>query len=190
MSRLRTVPILGTLAVSFAALGIAQAGTITTTDGTVTVTDVVTPISGSLYQYNYIVTDATGLLAVLDISVTPGISISGLTAPGGSSGFTSTIDTVGSGSAGQEFVSFLENQGMFTATAESGFIFDSPVAPGPATFDVTLFDGATGTGGSVTGPVVAPEPASLPLCVLGGAILLFWLMRCSAFRQRQTSQAL
>src|SRR5580693_9662324 len=97
MSALRTVRILRILALLSLAFGTAEAGTISTTDGTVTVTDVVTPI-GSLFQYDYTVADGTGQLAVLDIAVAPSVPISGLTAPGGSSAFTSTIDTIGSGS--------------------------------------------------------------------------------------------
>jgi hypothetical protein len=179
----RTVRILGTLALSVVASGIAQAGTVTTLDGTVTLTDVVTPIGGSLFQYDYNVADETGLLAVLDIAVTPGIDISGLTAPGGAFDFTSTIDTVDTAEGPEEFVSFLENNGAFMAAPESGFIFDSPIAPRASTFDVTLFDGTTGVG-SVPGPVATPEPSSLALCALGVAALLFWRKNLLASRLR------
>ena len=175
MSALRTVRILRTLALPILAVGLAKAGTISIPDGTVTVTDVVTSI-GPLFQYDYTVTDETGQLAVLDIAVTPGVDISGLTAPGGSLDFTSTVDTVNTPTGPEEFVSFLENNGTFTNTPESGFTFDSSVPPSASTFDVTLFDGSTGSG-SVQGPVVTPEPSSLALCVLGGAALLFWRKR-------------
>lgn len=175
MSALRTVRILRTLALPILALGIAKAGTISTPDGTISVTDVVTSI-GPLFQYDYTITDGTGQLAILDIAVTPGVDISGLTAPGGSFDFTSTVDTVNTPTGPQEFVSFLENNGIFTSTPESGFIFDSSVAPSASTFDVTLFDGSTGSG-SVQGPVVTPEPSSVALCVLGAAALLFWRKR-------------
>jgi hypothetical protein len=178
MSALRTVRRLRILALLSLAFGTAEAGTISTTDGTVTVTDVVTPI-GSLFQYDYTVTDGTGELAVLDIAVTPGIDISGLTAPGGAFDFTSTVDTVNTPTGPEEFVSFLENNGVFSSTPESGFIFDSTVAPSASTFDVTLFDGTTGSG-SVQAPVVTPEPSSLALCVLAGAALLFWRKRSPA----------
>ncbi len=180
MSALRTMRAIGALALSILAADVAKAGSITTADGTVTVTDVVTLI-GPLYQYNFTVADGTGLLAILDIAVAPGVSISGLTAPGGSTAFTSTTDTVGSGSSEQEFVSFLENNALFTSTPESGFIFDSPVAPSPTTFGITLFDATTGTGTGITGPVT-PEPSSLGLCALGGAALLFLRKRLPAFR--------
>ena len=172
MSPHRTVRVLGTLALSILAYGIAQAGTINTADGSITVTDVVSSI-GPLFQYDYTVTDGTGELAVLDIRVTPGIDISGLSAPGGAFDFTTTVDTVSSPSGPEEFVSFLENNGVFSATPESGFIFDSSVPPANSTFDVTLFDGTTGSG-NVQGPVVTPEPSSLALCILGAAALLFW----------------
>ena len=184
MSRLWTVRIFRTLALSILASGLVQAGTITTGDGSVTVTDVVTPIAGSLFQYNYSVTDGTGLLAVLDIAVTPGVSITNITEPGGSNAFTGTIDTVGSGSGEKEFVSWIVNNGVFSDTAQSGFIFDSPVAPMATTFGITLFDGTTGTGSGITGPVIAgpvtPEPGSLALCSIGGALLLFLRKRFPA----------
>ena len=173
MSTSRTAQILRTLALLAVISGSAQAGTITTVDGSITVTDVVTLI-GPLYQYAYTVADETGLLAVLDIGVTPGIAISGLTAPGGTTAFETAYDPV------LGLVSFIENNAEFTAAPESGFIFLSSVAPGPSTFGVTLFDGTTGTG-SVDGPV-APEPASLMLCVFGGAALLFRRKRFLASR--------
>jgi hypothetical protein len=182
MSTLRMVRILRTLSISIIAAGIAQAGIIMTVDGPITVTDVVTPV-GPLFQYDYTVADLTGELAVLDIAVTPNVPISGLTAPGGSAAFTSTTDTVGSGSGEQEFVSFLENNAIFTSSPESGFIFDSPVAPSASTFGVTLFDGTTGAGSGITGPVT-PEPASLTLFALSGAVLLFWRKRLLAYRPR------
>ena len=175
MSARRTVRILRTLVLPILAYGIAQADTISTADGSITVTDVVSSI-GPLFQYDYTVADGTGELAVLDIGVTPGIDISGLSAPGGAFDFTSTVDTVNPPSGPEEFVSFLENNGIFSATPESGFIFDSPVPPANSTFDVTLFDGTTGSG-SVQGPVVTPEPNSLALCILGAAVLLFWRKR-------------
>jgi hypothetical protein len=167
MSTLRTVRILGTFALSIIAAGVMQAGTINLAEGAISVTDIVTPI-GPLFQYDYTVTDGTGELAVLDIAVTPGITISGLTGPGGPADFETAYDSV------LGLVSFLENNSVFTSTPESGFIFDSSVAPSASTFGVTLFDGTTGSG-SVQGPVLAatPEPSSLTLCVLGGAALLF-----------------
>ena len=160
----------------------AHAGTVALSEGSITITDTVTQI-GSLYQYNYTVADGTGQLALFDIAVSLGVPISGLTAPGGSSAFTSTVDTVGSGSSEREFVSFLENNGTFSTAPESGFIFDSPVAPRATTFDVTLFDGNAGVGSGITGPVV-PEPSSLALFMLGGATLLFLRKRAIAFRAR------
>jgi hypothetical protein len=151
-------------------LGFAHAGTINIPEGTITVTDVVTPI-GPLFQYDYTVSDGTGQLAVLDIAVTPGQSITGLTGPGGPTDFETAYDSV------LGLVSFLENDAVFTSTPESGFIFDSPVGPESSSFDVTLFDGTTGTG-SVQAPVGSvPEPGSLGLCAIGGAALVFWRKR-------------
>jgi hypothetical protein len=125
-----------------------------------------------LFQYDYSIADGTGELAVLDIAVTPGISITGLAAPGGPAAFETAYDSV------LGLVSFLENNSAFTSATESGFIFDSSVAPSASTFGVTLFDGTTGHG-SVEAPVVVatPEPASESLYALGTAALLFWRKR-------------
>jgi len=183
MSTIRAAWTLRALAVLIIASSAGRAGTIVTTDGNVTVTDVVTPISGGLFQYNYSVTDGTMQLAVLDIAVTVGVPISGLATPG-SSLFTATIDTVGSGSSEQEFVSFLENNGVFSSTAEPGFIFDSPIGPSATTFGITLFDGTTGTGGGITAPIVTPEPSYLAVAALGLSALLFWRKRLLASRPR------
>jgi len=183
MSKFRTYPMFGNLVLFLATVGMAHAGTINLMEGSITVTDVVTQM-GPLYQYNYTVADGTTQLAVLDIAVTPGVSISNLSAPGGSSGFTATVDTVGSGSGEQEFVSFLENNAVFTAAPESGFIFDSTVAPRASTFGVTLFDGTAGTQSGITAPVATPEPASLLLCALGGAALLLYHRKARLSRNR------
>jgi hypothetical protein len=151
-------------------LGFAHADTITVPEGTISVTDVVTPI-GSLFQYDYTVSDGTGLLAVLDIAVTPGQTITGLTGPGGPTDFETAYDSV------LGLVSFLENNAVFTSTPESGFIFDSSIAPENSNFGVTLFDGTTGTG-AVQAPVASvPEPGSLGLCATAVAALVFWRKR-------------
>jgi hypothetical protein len=171
MSTFRTIRLAKTLALSIVALGIAQAGTITVPEGTISVTTLVTPIGG-LFQYNYTVADGTGLLAVLDIPVTPGISITNLSAPGGSNAFTSAVDTVNSPGGLQEFVSFIENNGTFTSAPLSGFTFTTTVAPNSAFFNVTLFDATTATG-SVQAPLATPEPTSLALYILGASAMLF-----------------
>lgn len=179
MTHIRKTHLLRALVMVCASLSLAHAGTINLAEGAITVTDVVTQM-GPVYQYDYTVTDLTGQLAVLDIAVPVGAPISGLTAPGGSSAFTSTIDTVGSGSSEMEYVSFLENNGIFSSTPESGFLFDSPLGPGASTFGVTLFDGTTGTSGGITAPV--PEPSTLPLCALGVGVLLILQRKAGAFR--------
>ena len=184
MSTLRAVRILRTLALFIAPLCMAHASVLNTVDGTITVTDVVTPI-GPLFQYNYTVGDATKLLIDLDIAVSTGITITNFAAPGGvntpGSAFTAVIDTVNTGSGTQEFVSFLENQGAFSSTPQSGFMFDSTIAPVASTFGVTLGDGSTGTAGSITAPV-APEPASVALCILGVSAILLGRKRYCASR--------
>lgn len=180
MSALRTARIIGPLVLSTITFGIARAGTITVPEGTVTVTDAVTPV-GLLYQYDYTIADGTGQLAVLDIAVTPGVDISGLTAPGGNFDFTSTVDTANTSTGTEAFVSFLENNGTFTTAPESGFTFDSSVPPAASSFDATLFDGTVGSG-SIQAPVVAatPEPSSLTLCAILGAALLFGRKKLAA----------
>jgi hypothetical protein len=175
MPTLRTLRL---LALAVVAAGLVQADTIVTLAGTISVTSMVTPI-GSLYQYDYTVADGTGELAVLDIGVTPGITISDFAVPGGPDAFSTAYDSV------LGLVSFLENNSIFADIPTSGFSFQSPVAPAPSNFFVTLFDGTTGTG-SVLGPVVqtgvVPEPGSLTLCLLSGAALLFWRKKLLAFR--------
>jgi hypothetical protein len=173
MSPTRTVRIARSFALSMIVLAIGRADTINPPEGTITVTSTVNPI-GLLFQYNYTVSDGTGQLAVLDIAVTPGIAISGLTAPGGAAAFTTAYDSV------LGLVSFIENGAVFTSTPESGFIFDSWVAPSASTFGATLFDGTTGSG-HVQGPVIVPEPSSLTLCAFSLAALLFWRKTLFAF---------
>ena len=184
MSTLRAVRMLRTLALSIAPLCMAHASALTTVDGTITVTDVVTPI-GPLFQYNYSVGDATGLLIDLDIAVPTGVSITNFAAPGGvntpGSAFTATTDTVRTGGGTQEYVSFLENQGVFSSTPQSGFIFDSTIGPAASNFGVTLADGTTGNAGGIAAPA-APEPASVALCIIGVPALLFLRGRSSASR--------
>lgn len=143
----------------------------------ITVTPVVTPIAGPAFQYDYTVTNMTGLdLPVLDIAVGSGATISGLTAP---AGFMSAYDPV------LGLVSFLEDSLVFGTTPISGFLFDSPIGPSPTTFTATLldanFDVSTMSGPTI-GPVAAastiPEPGSAYL--LAGAACLLLLRRACA----------
>jgi hypothetical protein len=170
MSATRTVRITRSFALSIMALAIGRADTITVPEGAITVTSSVSAV-GPLFQYNYTVSDGTGLLAVLDIAITPGIAISGLAGPGGPSAFATAYDPV------LGLVSFIENGAVFTSTPESGFIFDSSVSPSASTFGATLFDGTTGSG-NVQAPVVVPEASPLALCAFGLTIL-FWRKTCS-----------
>jgi hypothetical protein len=176
MSATRTIRIASSLALSIMTLATGRADTITGPDGDITVTNSVTAV-GPLFQYNYTVSDGTGLLAVLDIDVTPGVEISGLAAPGGSSAFATAYDPI------LGLVSFIENNAVFTSTPQAGFIFDSSVSPGASTFGVTLFDGTTGSG-NVQAPVVAPEPSPLTLCAFGLAAILFWRKTYSSHAQK------
>jgi len=146
----------------------------------ITVTPVVTPIAGPAFEYDYTVTNMTGLdLPVLDIAVGSGAPISGLTAP---AGFESAYDPV------LGLVSFLEDSSVFGATPLSGFLFDSPIGPGPTTFTATLLDAnfdVSTMSGPTTGPVTAastvPEPGSAYL--LAGAACLLFLRRAFASHQ-------
>jgi hypothetical protein len=169
MSTLRTVWIIPTLALSLIASGIAHADVIVTAN--------VTP-NGGLFQYDYSITNQTADdLPVLDIAVTPDITIGDLTAP---TGFETAYDP------GLGLVSFLENTASFGSTPLSGFMFDSSVAPSATTFTATLQDLTTFAvstmSGSTQGPVV-PEPTMLMPCALGMAAL-FWRKRLLASRPR------
>jgi len=176
MSILRTVGIFRVLTLSIVASAIAQAGV-------VTVSAVVTPGSG-LFQYDYSIANGTADdLFDLDIAVTPGIAITDLSAP---AGFDTAYDS------GLGLVSFLEDTASFDSTPLSGFIFDSSIAPATTTFTAQLLDSdfdIIPTPGTTTGPVAAaaPEPASLTLCALCGAALLFWRKRCFASLPRPDS---
>jgi hypothetical protein len=177
MSKLPTVRILRTLALSIFAVAMAHAAT-------VDVSVDVTSISGGLFQYDYTVADPTGELFDLDIAVPLGITVSGLAAPGGNDA-SSAFNVVNDSDSAIQFVSFVENLGTFTATPESGFIFDSPTGPGATTFDANLItdSGIVVQTGSTTGPVQAatPEPSSLAVCAAAGVALAFgrkkWLAR-------------
>jgi hypothetical protein len=160
-------------------LGTLQAGTVTLAgDGSVTVTDVATPIAGPQWQYNFTITDnSIAGLAVLDITVTPHITITSLTTPGGAGAFTSAYDPV------LGLVSFLAGTSSFPSTPLAGFIFDSPVPPAADKFALTLFDANTGTSavGAIQGPVAAaaPEPSTLAFVAIG-CVALAWRTRRSA----------
>jgi hypothetical protein len=171
MSAIRTIRIARSFAFSIMTLVIGRADTITIPEGAITVTNSANPV-GQLFQYNYTVADGTGLLAILDIAVTPGIAISGLSAPGGPSAFATAYDSV------LGLVSFIENGAAFTSTPESGFIFFSSAAPSASTFGATLFDGTTGSG-HVQAPVVVPEASALTFCAFGLAAIVFWRKACS-----------
>jgi PEP-CTERM motif-containing protein len=171
MSKFRTVRMFRALALSIIAAGLAHAGT-------VDVSALVTP-EGPLFQYDYTVTNndpTVDDLPVLDIAVTPGISITDLTAP---SGFETAYDSV------LGLVSFLENTQSFGTAPISGFMFDSSVAPAATTFTANLLDLNTfeivTQSGSTQGPVV-PEPSSLAACAVGGLALVFWRRRKQASR--------
>jgi hypothetical protein len=166
MTETRTIWIARCFAFFIMTLAIGRADTITVPQGAITLTDSVSPV-GELFQYNYTIADGTGLLAVLDISVTPGIAISGLAAPGGPAAFATAYDSA------LGLVSFIENGAVFTSAPESGFIFSSSIAPSASAFAATLFDGTTGSG-HVQAPVVAPEASSLALCAFGLVAILVW----------------
>jgi hypothetical protein len=146
----------------------------------ITVTPTVTP-EGSLYEYDYSVINNSGDdLPVLDITVAPGTVILDLTA---APGFDDAYDPV------LGLVSFLENTSVFGPTAISGFIFESPLAPGATTFNATLLDAnfnVSTLGGPTVGPVAAtttPEPGYFPLLAFGVPLFLFLRRRSGKFIQ-------
>ena len=178
MSTIRTVRMFRIFALSLFAIAMAHADS-------VDVTVDVTPVSGGLFQYDYTIADPTGDLFDLDIAVTPGTMITGLTAPGGDSP-TSAFNTAYDSVLG--LVSFIQNLGFFTATPESGFQFDSPTGPGDTTFTANLaLDGITVQTGDTQGPVASatPEPSSLALCVIAGAAVVLGRKKALAARARQ-----
>jgi hypothetical protein len=132
----------------------------------VTVSATVTP-NGASFDYDYTVTNLTGFdLPVLDIVVRAGTTISSLSAP---AGFLSAYDS------GLGLVSFLEDSNVFGSIPLSGFMFDSPVPPGPTTFTANLLDANANlitSSGPTTGPAVVPEPGFAPLLAIGTGLLL------------------
>ena len=126
----------------------------------IVVAPTVTPIAGG-YEYAYTITNNTpDDPFLIDIPVPEDPSaVTNLMAP---AGFTSAFDP------GLGLVSFLEDTSFFTSTPQSGFSFDSPDAPGLATFQATVLSSSTfdlyTISGSTTAPV--PEPAFLWLLIL------------------------
>ncbi len=141
---------------------------------------IVTPtvnFSDGLYHYNYSISNSTANdVFIVDITVPINLPsvVQNLSAP---AGFQSQFDsTLG-------LVSFLEDTSVFSATPVNGFIFDSPLAPGPAPFNTTFVTpgGQTGTGSGRTSAPATPEPGSLAVIgALGASGLL-------ALRRRKTS---
>lgn len=149
----RMGPFLKAMALSTLAASLGQAAP-------VTVTPVVTP-SGSLFRFNYTITNGTGLdVPVIDINVARGTGvILNLAAP---VGFLTAYDpTLG-------LVSFLENTAVFGATPLSGFTFDSRLPAGASSFTATFADGSAMSGATMA-PV--PEPTALSLFGAGGILL-------------------
>jgi hypothetical protein len=173
LSALRTIQVFRIFAVSIAAASIARADAV----------DVTANISrnASMFQYDYTIVNASGEdLPVLTIDVTPGITVSNLSVPGGLPAFETAYDSV------LGTVSFLENAATFSSTPQSGFIFDSPVGPGSTIFAATLqnlstFEVTTDFG-ITQGPIATPEPSSLLPLTGVGLGLFFWRKRRSTSR--------
>ena len=126
----------------------------------VTVNPVVTP-NGSLFRYNYTITNGTGLdVPVIDINVARGTGvILNLAAP---VGFLTAYDSA------LGLVSFLENTALFGTTPLAGFTFDSPFSARASSFTATFADGSVMSGATLA-PV--PEPTALSLFGVGGIFL-------------------
>jgi hypothetical protein len=128
----------------------------------------VTP-AGPLFHYDYAVTfnPADGEIVLITVSLVPGDTLTGLTAP---AGYTTSFDT------GLGLLDLFPNVGnTFPLTGTlSGFAFNSPLAAAPTSFtafnsDFDLFQGVS------TGPLVPgaplPEPVAGVLVTLGLAVL-------------------
>ena len=144
--------------------------------GTITAVPTLT-MNGALFHYNYTITNTTGNeLTVLDIAVSKGAStIQNLAVP---AGFSKAFDSV------LGLVSFLENSSTFGSVPISGFVFDSPIAPGATSFNGTLLDSnfnVVTLGGPTTGPAV-PEPGNFPIL---SAIFCIAVFACNRRRVMQ-----
>lgn len=140
----------------------------------VTVIPTVTP-NGSLYHYDYAITNnAPEDLAIVSIPVLPGPdTIQNLSTP---AGFLGSFDS------GLGFVDFLGDLDVFAqGTTLSGFMFDSPFAPGPSVFQALSVSG-TSFVGSTSAPV--PEPGSFALMGAAASTGLYALRRHRAARRR------
>lgn len=130
------------------------------TAASIVVAPTVTPIAGG-YEYAYTITNNTPddpFLIDIPVPADPG-AITNLTAP---PGFAAAFDS------GLGLVSFLEDTSFFTSTPQSGFFFDSPDAPGLATFQATVLSSSTADVYTISGSTIAPvpEPGYLSLCLL------------------------
>jgi len=143
----------------------------------VTVNPSVTSIGGGDYKYAYSISyTGTDDAFLIDISVPANpAAVYNLTVP---AGFEDQFDSVNG------LVSFLENTSTFIATPTSGFSFDSPDAPGTASFVASVYDSNFNIytiSGSTAAPVATPEPSYL--CVLG-----FMASAGIAFSRRKTGK--
>jgi hypothetical protein len=120
------------------------------TASSIVVAPTVTPILGG-YQYAYTITNNTpDDPFIIDIPVPADpADISDLTAP---AGFKTAFDS------GLGLVSFVEDSNYFTSTPQSGFFFDSPVAPGTVAFQATVLSLSAGDLYTISGPTLAPVP--------------------------------
>jgi hypothetical protein len=140
------------------------AASVFATADSVVVTPTVTSIAGG-YEYSYTITNNTpDDPFVIDIPVPADpAAVFDLTVP---SGFKSAFDS------GLGLVSFVEDSSYFTSTPQSGFSFDSPVAPGSVMFQATVLSSSTASLYTISGPTLAPvpEPAYLSLSLLAGFV--------------------
>jgi hypothetical protein len=143
--------------------------------GTITVDPAVNFTNG-LYHYNYAISNTTpDDVFLIDVPVPRGLAtVMNLTAP---VGFLTAYDS------GLGLVSFLENTARFTSTPLSGFAFDSPNAPGAASFQATVLNSSTGGVYTQSGPTTAPVPEPGYSAVL--ALLLPGLALVGARRQKE-----
>jgi hypothetical protein len=135
----------------------------------VVVAPTVTPTAGG-YEYAFTITNNTpDDPFIIDIPVPADpAAISDLTAP---LGFRAAFDS------GLGLVSFLEDSSNFTSTPQSGFSFDSSIAPGVVPFQATVLSSTSGDLYTISGPTMAPvpEPAHASLWFL--PVFAWMLMR-------------
>jgi hypothetical protein len=137
--------------------------------------------STGMFTYSYaVVNNTSNTLAIISFGTSPAgpTTVQNLTSP---MGFGASYDT------GNGFVSFFEDtnpgtpQTFAPGSTVSPFVFTSPFAPAPRTFQALDVNGNTFTG-TTQAPI--PEPSVVALLALGVPVVAFLL-----YRRRKTERA-